>query len=158
MWFQRKCTCPAGFTGDNCEENINDCKFMDCGKNGYCFDGIDEAKCVCNPGFEGDQCQHAKDECEGVECHNGGRCVKTTGSNRVTCSCNKPWMGDHCNITMTTSCKDSPCQNFGQCMQKSDVCSITRISCRFPFSDILRVQLYGRLLRNTLWTARCQWV
>ncbi|KAF1746962.1 hypothetical protein GCK72_023420 [Caenorhabditis remanei] len=118
IWNKRKCTCPAGFTGENCEENVNDCKYMDCGKNGYCLDGIDEAKCVCNNGFTGDHCEHAKDECEGIECHNGGKCVKN-GEN-ITCKCEPQWMGDHCNVTYSTSCKDSPCQNFGQCMQKTD--------------------------------------
>ncbi|EGT59406.1 CBN-CRB-1 protein [Caenorhabditis brenneri] len=118
IWNKRKCTCPAGFTGENCEENVNDCKYMDCGKNGYCLDGIDGSSCVCNNGFTGDHCEHATDECEGTDCHNGGRCVKE--GEKVTCKCDGSWMGDHCNVTFTTSCKDSPCQNFGQCMQKTD--------------------------------------
>ncbi|UMM39588.1 hypothetical protein L5515_016577 [Caenorhabditis briggsae] len=118
IWNKRKCTCPIGFTGENCEENVNDCKYVDCGKNGYCLDGIDDAKCICNNGFSGEHCEHANDECEGTECHNGGKCVKN--GEKVTCKCEKQWMGDYCNVTMTESCKDSPCQNFGQCMQKTD--------------------------------------
>lgn len=99
---------------------MNDCKFVDCGKHGYCLDGIDEAKCICNNGFHGEHCELAKDECEGVECHNGGKCVKNR-SEKIVCQCGNSWMGDSCNVTKTTNCKDSPCQNFGQCMQKTDV-------------------------------------
>uniref|UniRef100_A0A1I7U097 Neurogenic locus Notch protein n=1 Tax=Caenorhabditis tropicalis TaxID=1561998 RepID=A0A1I7U097_9PELO len=133
IWNKRKCSCPLGFTGDNCEENINDCKYMDCGKNGYCLDGIDDAKCVCNNGFAGDHCESATDECEGTECHNGGKCVKK--DDKVICKCDGPWMGDNCNVTFTTDCKDTPCQNFGQCMQKTD--TVFECNCMDGYSGQL---------------------
>ena len=34
------CTCPAGFGGTNCEENINDCLDNRCQNNGTCIDKV----------------------------------------------------------------------------------------------------------------------
>ena len=52
------CVCPPGFSGVNCEVNVNECEEMDidCPGNSTCVDGIDSHSCVCNDGFEGDNC------------------------------------------------------------------------------------------------------
>lgn len=42
----------SGFRGEFCEENIDDCKGVDC-KNGQCVDSIAAYTCRCDPGFAG---------------------------------------------------------------------------------------------------------
>lgn len=50
-----ECSCPVGFRGDKCEENINDCALIKCGL-GKCIDGINEGFCKCPPGKMGPSC------------------------------------------------------------------------------------------------------
>ena len=52
------CICDAGFTGKDCEVNIDECTKMTvtCSEHGRCVDGINEYTCVCDSGFSGDDC------------------------------------------------------------------------------------------------------
>ncbi|CAB3400271.1 unnamed protein product [Caenorhabditis bovis] len=118
LWNRRKCICADGFTGENCEVNINECKYIDCGNHGYCTDGIDGATCNCNEGYSGSFCEILTDPCEGIICHNGGKCEKH--NENVACKCEDNWMGEFCNVTATTRCEDSPCRNSGKCIQSND--------------------------------------
>lgn len=45
----------AGFDGDNCENNMDDCAGVDCGQ-GECIDGVEQAFCKCPVGFTGLSC------------------------------------------------------------------------------------------------------
>ena len=58
--FDYACQCAAGYTGHNCEANIDDCLSVTCPSNSMCvdIDGINSYKCVCNPDFmlNGNRC------------------------------------------------------------------------------------------------------
>lgn len=43
-----KCECSIGFTGDNCEINIDDCVNNLCYKGSTCKDGDDHYDCICS--------------------------------------------------------------------------------------------------------------
>ena len=43
------CLCATGFTGTNCEENIDDCEDGPCG-HGTCIDGVNGYLCSCQEG------------------------------------------------------------------------------------------------------------
>ena len=48
------CNCVAGFTGHDCEVNIDECEPEPCLNGGRCDDGINEYACDCvDTGFEG---------------------------------------------------------------------------------------------------------
>lgn len=51
------CTCKAGFTGKNCQININECGSSPCLNGATCVDEINNYSCVCLKGFEGKDCQ-----------------------------------------------------------------------------------------------------
>lgn len=54
-----QCLCPAGFSGENCSINQDDCQDNLCQNGGSCQDGINEYSCQCLPGFTGKYCEFA---------------------------------------------------------------------------------------------------
>ena len=51
------CTeCVPGFTGTDCQTNIDDCEDVDCSRNGQCLDGVNSFTCECAPGYTGLLC------------------------------------------------------------------------------------------------------
>ncbi|KAJ8304925.1 hypothetical protein KUTeg_018508 [Tegillarca granosa] len=51
------CDCFIGFTGRDCEDNIDDCENNVCQNNSTCIDGVTSFKCICKEGFKGDLCE-----------------------------------------------------------------------------------------------------
>ena len=43
LWF----VLCAGFSGDNCEEDIDECKPYPCSNNAMCVDGVHSYQCIC---------------------------------------------------------------------------------------------------------------
>ena len=53
------CSCDLGYTGADCETNIDDCVNRNCSGNGVCVDGVNSFSCECVSGFTGDMCNTA---------------------------------------------------------------------------------------------------
>lgn len=51
------CECPSGFTGQFCEQNINDCPANACENGGTCVDGVNSYSCACPAGTAGEHCE-----------------------------------------------------------------------------------------------------
>jgi surface protein len=114
------CECNAGFTGVQCESDVNECSSSPCGNGGTCSDGVNGYTCVCAPGFTGTQCESDFNECSSSPCGNGGTC--SDGVNGYTCVCAPGFTGTQCELS---ACSSSPCR-FGA------VCSVGSSSKR-PF-------------------------
>jgi hypothetical protein len=106
------CACPPGFTGTNCQINIDDCAGQPCQHGGACVDGVNGYTCQCPPGFSGANCEIDVDECVGNQCQNGAVCVD--GVNGYTCACAPGFSGPRC-ATNIDDCAGQPCQNGGAC-------------------------------------------
>jgi len=50
-----RCVCEAGFGGDNCQLDVDDCAATSCHQRGNCTDAVDSFTCTCFPGFTGNQ-------------------------------------------------------------------------------------------------------
>ena len=53
------CMCDAGYTGNLCDEDNNECASEPCLHGGTCADGVNQYKCICLRGWDGQNC----DEC-----------------------------------------------------------------------------------------------
>jgi surface protein len=108
------CVCNAGFTGQQCQTNINECASSPCENGGTCADATNGFSCVCAAGFEGEQCENAGNECASSPCYNGGTCNK--GVDSFSCTCAPGYTGAHCQDS-ASSCPSSPCKNGGTCTE-----------------------------------------
>ena len=79
------CLCPAGYTGDNCETNIDECALVSCLNGGSCEDGINDYTCHCVAGYTGKDCEMNIDDCAANLCQNGAACLD--GIENFTCTC-----------------------------------------------------------------------
>ena len=97
--------CVTGFTGPDCQTNIDDCVGVACSGRGQCVDGVDSFNCSCDPGFTGDTCQTNINECEAQNCSGRGQCVDEVNS--FTCECSTGYTGTLCEIEIagTYICK-----------------------------------------------------
>ncbi len=101
---QYVCECVAGYTGTNCELNINECADDPCLNGGTCNvstsrlltllisscilllqDLINQYSCSCVTGFVGNNCEGH--ECDSTPCLNNGTCVMTTDNTGYICDC-----------------------------------------------------------------------
>lgn len=88
------CNCLAGFTGDKCQTNIDDCFNHTCDNGAVCIDGVKNFSCSCLPGFTGEHCETDIDECVNHTCANGAPCVD--GANHFSCNCLPGYTGERC--------------------------------------------------------------
>jgi protein crumbs len=105
------CSCMPGYTGINCEVNINECESKPC-LHGECIDGIAEYTCKCNPGYEGVNCEIEINECERYKPCQHGSCIDRI--NDYDCQCETDWGGKNCSVALI-GCNDVVCQNKGSC-------------------------------------------
>ncbi len=106
----------AGYKGDRCEINVDDCEVNKCENNSTCVDGIGSYKCECLPGTYGDYCEKKIQFCskEFNPCKNG-QCVEV--GDGYECSCTAGWTGANCTVNKD-DCAINMCQNGGTCVDE----------------------------------------
>ncbi|XP_036387094.1 cadherin EGF LAG seven-pass G-type receptor 2 [Megalops cyprinoides] len=72
-----RCRCPAGFTGDFCETEIDLCYSKPCGAHGLCRSREGGYTCECFEDYTGERCELSSrsGRCAPGVCKNGGTCV-----------------------------------------------------------------------------------
>ena len=93
------CVCDAGFTGTNCEIDVDECAPAPCQNGGACLDLVNGYTCSCVAGFTGTNCEIDVDECAPAPCQNGGACFDLV--NGYTCSCPPGFTGLNCETVVS---------------------------------------------------------
>ena len=122
------CSCAGGFTGPNCEINVDDCASVSCQHGAACLDGIMGFVCDCPSQTTGENCQimcplgRGGDFCETVIplctddfCTNG-TCQEPSSTNggSPVCICNPGFTGERCELL--NNCDIVDCLNGGTCV------------------------------------------
>ena len=79
------CTCAAGFSGTNCDVDINECIAGPC-EQGTCSDLVNGYSCACFSGWEGSNCDVDTDDCAVQPCQNGAECRDRVDGYRCNCA------------------------------------------------------------------------
>ncbi|KAL5020301.1 hypothetical protein ScPMuIL_003193 [Solemya velum] len=146
---RRTCTCPIGFTGDNCDVLIDLCVSDPCLNGGTCRMG-DPGRydCLCAVGYDGDFCQRR--DSGAVVLRWGlqrGQCMHrqlrpqhedvsmsqwlpVATPDLYTCMCLERWGGGHCQFDVD-GCLYNPCENGGECTD-----TLSDYSCTCPRPEL----------------------
>lgn len=109
-----RCLCKSGFTGAQCQSNINECASQPCLHNSTCIDQVNGFFCECGPTFSGARCEIEVDLCIFNQCALGSTCVPRPPSN-YSCLCPANVTGLFCNEQID-ACSKLPCRNGGSCL------------------------------------------
>lgn len=113
-----------GYTGQNCELELNECQSHPCQNGGTCIDLVGHYICSCPPGTLGVLCEINEDDCgpplrlhnAPPKCLNNGTCVDRVGGYR--CNCPPGFTGERCEGDIN-ECLSNPCSssNSLDCIQ-----------------------------------------
>ena len=80
------CECTAGYGGEDCQTDVDECASQPCRNGGSCMHilggagpGFISYHCACAPGYVGNDCEYDFDECGSQPCQNEGICRCFTG-------------------------------------------------------------------------------
>lgn len=111
------CQCPQGYTGVNCETDLNECQMSTvplCFNNATCINVQGDFVCQCLNGFTGRFCELTIDNCFSHMCQHGALCINQVGLS-YKCLCTSGYTGQYCE-TIIDFCYSFPCQNHATCL------------------------------------------
>lgn len=82
------CSCPAQWTGDSCEMDVDECAMRPsvCHNGATCTNSLGSYNCICVNGWTGQDCSVNIDDCAGAACFNGATCIDRVGSFHCQCT------------------------------------------------------------------------
>ncbi|XP_033643609.1 protein crumbs-like isoform X1 [Asterias rubens] len=123
-----KCRCLAGYEGDLCEINIDECASGPCLNGATCNDGVNGYICVCAGGWEGVDCSIEIDECEPAPCKNGASCTDLI--NDYDCTCTHQYGGKNCAVELIGCIDNTDCANGATCVPAyNDTSGVHSFTC-----------------------------
>ncbi|KAL1432894.1 hypothetical protein MTO96_001889 [Rhipicephalus appendiculatus] len=110
------CSCPSGFSGDQCQDQLDPCSPNPCADGAPCHPDIEAGfRCTCPPNRQGPRCESQRQEsCASSPCKNGGSCREAPGGS-FFCLCRLGFKGSLCEQA-ADGCRPSRCRNGGTCI------------------------------------------
>jgi len=105
-----RCECPDGYSGKNCETEIDNCSPGIC-NHGTCTSMPGGYVCSCDEGYAGSDCSVVVDPCDPNPCDKGACSAGQDGA--YVCDCYAGYTGDTCDVDID-ECTSDPCVN-GEC-------------------------------------------
>ncbi|XP_051560940.1 slit homolog 2 protein isoform X1 [Myxocyprinus asiaticus] len=132
------CECEAGWTGQLCDQQINNpCDGNKC-IHGSCLPiNSYSYSCRCHPGFAGVLCDEEEQmsPCQYIACKHG-RC-RVSGLGKAYCECNSGYTGQNCDKEM--ACRGERVRDHYQTQQGYAACQstekVSRLECRGSCGD-----------------------
>uniref|UniRef100_A0A4W3GEJ5 Neurogenic locus notch homolog protein 1 n=1 Tax=Callorhinchus milii TaxID=7868 RepID=A0A4W3GEJ5_CALMI len=134
------CICLAGFVGEHCEGDVNECLSNPCDARGTqnCVQLVNDYKCECRPGYTGHRCDMVFDGCKDRPCRNGGACaVAGNTAYGFICRCPPGYDGATCE-NKVSQCGALHCPHGSTCVYRHGtthcLCptGFTGPECQFP--------------------------
>lgn len=149
----RSCVCPAGFTGDRCETNIDDCAGNKCENNATCVDSVQSYECKCKPGFMGKRFLHFYATSEWWK----RTLVFEVGSTYLSVSVtSRFYAGVYCEAKIPFCSKEyNACQNGARCIDHEThytcecAAGFTGVNCTTNIDDCVNHLCQVRAYRHT---------
>ncbi|XP_074465037.1 protein crumbs homolog 2 isoform X7 [Larus michahellis] len=114
--LEYECICMPGFTGIDCNIDINECESNPCKDPRFeCVDSVNGYTCKCQTGLNGEGCQTESSVCSSHPCLNNGTCVEGPGD--YACICQPGFTGANCRDNID-ECASNPCQNGAICRDR----------------------------------------
>ncbi|KAI3388522.1 hypothetical protein SNEBB_002757 [Seison nebaliae] len=114
------CSCAPGWTGYNCEDDIDECSINPPCVHGTCRNTLGSFYCNCSTGYTGRRCEIELDECDIYKpCYDEGSQHCIDQIQKFLCVCNADYLGTHCHIHRNNDTCDGDmdqCSSHGNCI------------------------------------------
>ena len=61
-----RCVCQSGYSGQNCDTNVNECASNPCQNGGSCMDRVNGYQCQCSDSYTGSNCE-VEQQCKSLK-------------------------------------------------------------------------------------------